>query len=120
MGVSLHFDDVTLLAFQLRRDLIQSLFSFGIQCGLRGAEVKLSIIYLLILIEVGDSRIQLSGLRIGLLRQLLRLPCLGAGQLRLLICRIRRGLCLVDTRLSPAINVLDVVRVLGCELIEFV
>ena len=52
MRVSLHFNDVAFLTFQLGGNLIQSLFGFGIQSGLRGAEVKFGISDLLVLVEI--------------------------------------------------------------------
>ncbi len=84
------------------------------------AEVKLGIGNLLVLVKVGDRRIQLTGLRAGLLRHLLRLTGLGRGLQCLLICLIRSGLRLMDTSLCAGIYILDIVRVLGRELIELV
>ena len=82
--------------------------------------MKFGIRNLLVLIKVSDRRIQLRGLRVGLLRHLLRLTGLGASLLGLLICRVRRALRLMDTSLGAAINILDIVRVLGGKLIELV
>ncbi len=47
--------------------------------------MKFGIRDLLVLVEIGDRRVQLSRLRICLLRQLLRLTGLGAGLQSLLI-----------------------------------
>ena len=82
--------------------------------------MQLGIGYLLVLIKVRDRSIQLAGLRICLLRQLLCLTGLSACLLSLLVCSIRRGLRLVDPGLSPAVDILDIVRVLCCELIKLV
>jgi len=87
---------------------------------LRRTEVKLGVGNLLVLVEVIDRGIQLPGLSICLLRQLLRLPGLGAGLQRLLICRFSSGLSLVNTRLSPSVYIFDIVCVFGGELIEFI
>ena len=82
--------------------------------------MKLGIRNLLVLVEIRDRRIQLTGLRVRLLRHLLRLTGLGTGLHGLLICRIRSGLRLVNTSLGPAIDILDVVCVLRRELIQLV
>ena len=69
--------------------------------------MKFSIGDLLVLVEVGDRRIQLARLRSRLLRQLLGLTGLGRRLQSLLIGWVRSALCLVDTCLCPAIDVLD-------------
>ena len=82
--------------------------------------MEFSIGDLLVLVEIGNRRVQLGGLRIRLLRQLLRLTGLRTRLLGLLIGSIRSALCLVDTCLGPAINILNIVCVLGCELIQLI
>ena len=82
--------------------------------------MQFRICNLLVLIEVRDRRIQLAGLRIGLLRHLLRLTCLGTGLHCLLVCCIRRALSLVNSCLGATVDVLNIVRVLSGELIELV
>ena len=64
--------------------------------------MKFGIGNLLVLVKIADRRIQLSRLRAGLLRQLLRLTGLGRSLLCLLICRVGSGLRLVDTSLGTA------------------
>src|SRR6202042_1829418 len=97
-----------------------SFFCLGIQSRLAGAEMQLGVGNLLVLIKIRDRSIQLTGLRVGLLRHLLRLASLSACLLSLLVCRVGRALRLVNPGLSAAVNVLDVVRVLGGELIKLV
>jgi hypothetical protein len=74
--------------------------------------VKFSVRDLLILVKVTDGGIQLTGLRICLLRQLLRLPGLSAGLQCLLVRRIRSRLRLMNSCLGPSVYILDVVCVL--------
>jgi hypothetical protein len=118
--VALHFNDVALLTFQLRRNLIKSFLGFLIQCGLSRAEVKFCIGDLLVLVEIADRRIQLIRLRAGLCGQLLGLTSLGRSLQSLLICLVCRSLRLVDTSLRAGIDILDIIRVLGGELIQLI
>jgi hypothetical protein len=120
MRVALHFYDVALLSFQLRSNLIQGFLGFLIQRGLSRAEVKFCIGNLLVLVEIADRRIQLVRLRAGLLCQLLRLTSLRRSLQSLLICLVCRTLRLVDTSLRAGIDILDVIRVLGGELIQLI
>ncbi len=82
--------------------------------------MQFSVGNLLILVKIRDRSVQLAGLRVCLLRQLLGLTSLGACLLCLLICRIRRALRLVNTSLGTAVYVFNVVRVLSSELIQLV
>ncbi|MEA2539121.1 MAG: hypothetical protein QOH35_487 [Acidobacteriaceae bacterium] len=75
---------------------------------------------LLILIKVRDRIIQLAGLRVCLLRHLLRLTSLSACLLCLLVCSFRRALRLMNPGLGTGVYVFNVVRVLSSELIQFV
>ncbi len=82
--------------------------------------MKFCIGNLLVLVEIADRRIQLVRLRTGLLRQLLRLTGLGRSLQSLLICRVCRGLSLMDAGLRTGIDVLNIVSVLGSELIKLI
>ncbi len=82
--------------------------------------MQLGVGNLLVLIKIRDRSIQLTGLRICLLRHLLRLTSLSARLLRLLVRSIGRALCLVDPGLSPTVDILNIVRILCCELIKLV
>ncbi len=82
--------------------------------------MQLCIGNLLVLVKVRDRCIQLSGLRICLLRHLLRLTSLSACLLCLLVRSIGRALRLVDPGLSAAVYILNIVRILCCELIKLV
>ena len=89
VGVALNLDDVTLLSGQLLGNLIERRFRLVIQSRLGAAEMEFGIGDLRILIEIGDSGSQLSGLGAGLLRRLLRLTGLCRGLARLLVGLIR-------------------------------
>jgi hypothetical protein len=82
--------------------------------------MQLGVGNLLVLVKVRDRCIQLAGLRICLLRHLLRLTGLSACLLRLLVCSIRRALRLVDPGLSATVDILNIVCVLCSELIKLI
>ena len=82
--------------------------------------MKLGVRNLLVLVKIVNRGVQLPSLSICLLRQLLRLPGLGAGLQCLLVCCIGSRLRLVNTRLGPRIYILDIVCVLGGQLIKFI
>ena len=82
--------------------------------------MQLGVGNLLVLIKVRDRSIQLAGLRICLLRHLLRLTSLGACLLCLLVRSIGRALRLVDPGLSATVYILNIVRILCSELIKLV
>ena len=94
-GISFHFYDVTLLSLQLGRDLIEGVLCFGIEGSLTGTEANFGVADSRILIEPGDSRVQLTCLSAGILGERLRLPCSGVGSLcglvRLVSCSVPDG-----------------------------
>jgi len=118
--ITLNFDDVAFLTLQLRRNLIQCFLGFIVQTDLAAAEVELSVGNLLVLIKVCDCRVQLGGLLIRLLSELLRLASLRTSLLRLLVCLISRCLRLVNSSLGASIDILDIVGVLRSKLIQLV
>ena len=59
-GVTVDFDDVTLASAHLRRDLIEGVLGLVVQRGLAGTEADFNVVHFLILVESGNSGVQLA------------------------------------------------------------
>ena len=120
MGITLDLNDVALAAAHLGRDLVECDLGLGRSAPSARTEANLDVIYFLILVQIGNGGIELSGLRAGLLCGHLRLSCRIVGGGRGLAGLVRCGLSLMDAGLSAGIYILNIVGVLGLKLVELV
>src|SRR3984885_15457731 len=120
VGVTGNLNYVSLLSLKLGSDLAEGVFRLGVQRGLAGAEANLGVIYFLVLVEIGNRGVQLAGVGARLHGRLIRLAR-GAARGRCgLVGLVGGGLRLMNAGLCAGIRVLDVIGVLGLELVELV
>ena len=116
---ALHFDDVALLVFHRRRQVIDRALGLLAKQGLTRAEANFNLRGRLELVNVRDCLLHRTEPVVGLLRGLVGELCAIAGVYRVLVSLIGLGRSQADAFRRARVHVFDQLGVAGGELIGF-